>query len=474
MCPERMNLMGQGSISLTWAHRGKRVIRDRVTGRWSLSEEKVPLRAGLETTHVIGSDSVTGGNLIIHGDCLLVCAALVPALEGRVSLVYADPPFNTGNPSLPYEDSLPHTLWLSFIHERLSAVKKLLKPGGMIAVHIGVAMQPYLRLIMDEIFGRANLISQISWQRAPDRTLLGQGSSLINDCVEYVLAYSNGPIRRDLPRPVKVEPLSWKTFRTYGYILDIADEKEQVCEFATASGSLARIYRHKRYCLKRIGVDELRRSFYTSDRRLRRDLSRMVRFTNQQHESTLQQALLDRMPLRDTLYSAEYIQTRGKYKGPRTRYYLNKQVVLFLKDICSLHGNKLIRTADLNNLWTDDEIPATGIAREGGVALKRGKKPEALLHRIIGAFSREGEMVLDPFAGSGTTGAVAHKAGRRWVMIDDSDSAVGLMVKRMQAVVEGTDKRGVTGITKWSGGGGFSVARLASDKEAGPLAARPI
>ena len=175
------------------------------------------------------------------------------------------------------------------------------------------------------------------------------------------------------------------------------------------------------------------------------------------------------MPERDVLYSVDYVQTRGKYKGPRRRYYLNGQVVLFLKDIARLDGNKAVRVADLNNFWSHEEIPTTGIAGEGGVVLKRGKKPEVLLHRVIGAFSKEGDLVLDFFSGSGTTGAVAHKMGRRWIMVDAGDKTAAMGLQRITRVVSGEDSGGVSGITGWKGGGGFRVWSVHVSKRQGPL-----
>jgi adenine-specific DNA-methyltransferase len=158
-----------------------------------------------------------------------------------------------------------------------------------------------------------------------------------------------------------------------------------------------------------------------------------MRLTNQQAESTFQQALLARMTEADVLYRAEYTQARGKHRGARVRHYLNRNVVLWLRDIAEQRPDgALIRVADLTTFWPADEIPATGIAREGGVVLRRGKKPERLLERIVAAFSREGEWVLDFFAGSGTAGAVAHRLGRRFVLVEAAAEHHALIVARLE------------------------------------------
>lgn len=452
--------MRYGGVSLTWSCRGEYVLRDPDSGQWRFARDERLPPVSLDEVEVVNAATTPSPNLLVHGDCLLAVNALMPQLLGQVSLIYADPPFNTRNQQLSYEDNLARPLWLSFMEGRLAAAKALLRPGGVIAVHIGSGEQPYLRALLDDVFGHENFISQISWQRAPDRTLLGQGSSLINDCVEYIMLYSNGPVRRDLGAPKKEEPLSWRTLQTYQRVLEVSDDKEPVSEFVDAAGSPVRIFRHSEYRLEPVRADDLKHAFFNSWNKLRSDFPRMARLTNQQQESTFQQALLSRMSLSDTLYSAEYTQSRGKHKGPRTRYYINQKVVLFLRDVAALRGDRVVRVADLNNFWTDEELPATGIAREGGVTLKRGKKPESLLYRIISAFSREGEMVLDPFAGSGTTGAVAHKSGRRWIMVDESCHAVTQITKRMKAVVAGEDPSGVTRLTGWKGGGGFRISRI--------------
>jgi adenine-specific DNA-methyltransferase len=106
-------------------------------------------------------------------------------------------------------------------------------------------------------------------------------------------------------------------------------------------------------------------------------------------------------------------------------------VVLWLRDVAALENDALVRVADWNNFWPADEVPATGIAREGGVTLRRGKKPERLLERIVSAFSLPGELVLDFFAGSGTTGAVAARLGRRFILVEASAAHVELCRARL-------------------------------------------
>jgi adenine-specific DNA-methyltransferase len=212
---------------------------------------------------------------------------------------------------------------------------------------------------------------------------------------------------------VRRTPLAEKTLATYGRVLVPSPAARLVTEVGGAT-----IFAHDGYRLERAGDG---------------DFDTRMRLTNQQPESTFQQTLLGAMPEPGVLYRAEYRQARGKHKGPRVRYYLNGNVVLWLRDVAEREADgTLVRVADWNNFWPADEVPATGIAREGGVTLRRGKKPERLLERIVGAFSRPGELVLDFFAGSGTTGAVAARLGRRFILVEATAAHVALARSRLE------------------------------------------
>ncbi|MGE5579082.1 MAG: site-specific DNA-methyltransferase [Bacillota bacterium] len=479
---------GADGVRLTWPRRGLHVLRDEATGSLSFAE------AGLPPYRLVEEDSLgteagapfnpSSSNLLVKGENLFALLGLMPDFRGKVDMVYVDPPFNTGSGFPDYFDDFDHDAYLSMMEVRLSLALDLLRPGGILAVHTDREEQPYIRVLLDELIGRERLLAQISWQRGPDRTLLGQGSTLINDCVEYIAVYSNGPVRRDLPVPVKEEPLSAKTLQSYARILEFSEERTLVEEFPTGrlgqigaaiqpgdEPNMVRIYAHKSFTFKPVGVENVRRAAEGAWAKFPDVFPKMARLTNQQRESTFQQALIRRMPDKTVLYSVDYYQTKGKYKGPRRRYYLGGQVVLFLRDVARLdpRTGTAVRVADMNNFWTHDEVPSTGIAGEGGVVLKRGKKPEALLHRLIGSFTKEGELVLDFFAGSGTTGAVAHKMGRRWIMVDASDKSAELALRRMVGVVDGEDLSGISSLVGWKGGGGFRLWSVHAMKRQGPL-----
>ena len=416
---------------LSWEGRGRQVVRDPSSGRWRFGERPAqppPLRAA--AAYGIRRDPPC---LLVHGEAMDALAALPhgPAIR----LCYLDPPYNTGNLFDAYADRAEHGVWLSCLEERVRAARERLAPGGFLVAHLNVVEQAYLKVVLDEIFGRDALVSQIVWQRAPDRTVLGQGHALVADHVEYLLCYAAGEVPAGWPRPQRRGPLSDKTLRTYGRALLPSPGDRLVDQFVDGAGHGVRIFAHDGYDLRRAAADPLA------------DFATRMRTTNQQPESTFQQELLRRMPDPNVLYRAEYRQRRGKHEGPRARHYLNGNVVLWLRDIAVVEDDRLVRVADLNNFWTAEEIPATGIAGEGGVTLRRGKKPERLLERLIAAFSRPGEWILDLFAGTGTTGAVAERLDRRWILIDAGPPARALAEPRLARAVAAS-------------GGGFEVLEI--------------
>ena len=403
-------------------------MRDPETGRWRYGDRPT-IPPAMRTVVRHGAAS---SNLLVHGEALDALEALAETHRARVRLCYIDPPFNTGNDFDAYDDRAGHEVWLSCLEARVRAARALLCPRGFLVAHVNVVEQAYLKVLLDELFGRSALVAQIAWQRAPDRTVLGQGNTLVADQVEYLLAYVAGESEAGWPRPQRRAPLSEKTLATYGRVLRPSAEARLVHELQDRAGEPVRIFAHAGYQLARAAADPTA------------DFAERMRLTNQQPESTFQQELLRHMREPDVLYRAEYRQRRGKHEGPRTRFYLNGNVVLWLRDVAVLEGDRLVRVADLNNFWTADEIPATGIAGEGGVTLRRGKKPERLLERVIEAFSRPGEAVLDFFAGSGTTGAVAERLGRRFILVEAGAAARDLCEPRLRRAIAAT-------------GGGFEV-----------------
>ena len=158
----------------------------------------------------------------------------------------------------------------------------------------------------------------------------------------------------------------------------------------------------------------------------------------------------------------DYIPSRGKNKDELTTlYYYNCELLSWLKDTTTLESGMLMKTQKMTTLWKHGEIPKADIANEGGVYFPRSKKPEQLLRRIIEMSTEPGDIVLDSFLGSGTTAAVAHKMGRRYIGIEMGEHAYTHCKTRLDAVISGIDSLGITKSIDWQGGGGYRFFELA-------------
>ena len=169
-----------------------------------------------------------------------------------------------------------------------------------------------------------------------------------------------------------------------------------------------------------------------------------------------------RQMTKDSLYSVEYTPNRGKNKDTLTTlYYYNAELCAWLKDTAFIDGNDIVKTIRLSNVWKNDDIPKSDLGNEGGVNFPRGKKPEKLLERIISLASNPNDIILDSFLGSGTTVAVAHKMNRRWIGIELGNHCYTHCKPRLDKIIDGTDKSGVTKAYNWQGGGGYKFYELA-------------
>ena len=393
-------------------------------------------------------------NLIIKGNNLLALHSIKKRFAGRVKLIYIDPPYNTGNDSFKYNDSFNHSTWLTFMKNRLEVARDLLMESGMLYVQCDDTENAYLRVLLDDIFGRENFLSQINWQRAPEgRTILGQGSRFITDSTEYILVYA-----KDIKRVPSSCPLekrvdaTEKALNQYNYYFISEGQRKHEETLADAQGNKIKIYKHKNFQVHRIPT-----SAPISERLQKFD--KLVRIAAQQEESSLQQKILSAIDP-NQLYSAEYVPSTGKRKGQNIKsYYYNNGIILFLSQFAETNGERVFRIAPMNNFWSNNEIQVTGIAEEGGVELRRGKKPERLLHRIIEMSTVRDEIVLDFFAGTGTTCAVAHKMGRQFIGIEQLDYGENSAVFRLKNVING-DQSGISKSLDWKGGGDYVYLEL--------------
>jgi adenine-specific DNA-methyltransferase len=396
----------RAKLELTWI--GKDV-RPRLEPRILLEDATLSYHA----PHRVSETDIFD-NRVICGDNLLVLKALEQEFTGKVKCIYIDPPFNTGQAFDHYDDGIEHSLWLSLIRDRLELLHSLLSSEGTIWVHLDDNEVHYLKLVMDEIFGRQNFVASVSWRAA---------DSSNNDATQFsidhnsILVYSKTSDWKSNPLP-----------RT---------------EASNAHYS---------------NPDNDPRGPWFSGN---------VSSPN------------PRPNLRFKIVSPTGVAISPPANGWRWSKEKMEEKIATGEIIFSTDGTRIIRKTYLadqkglapSTMWAD--IEDTGHNRQAKYELKKlfpdtvtaelfkTPKPERLLRKIIHLATNEGDLVLDSFAGSGTTGAVAHKMKRRWIMVENGEHCHTLIVPRLRKVIDGTDAGGITAAVNWQGGGGFRYFNLA-------------
>ncbi|MBX3012541.1 MAG: site-specific DNA-methyltransferase [Caldilineaceae bacterium] len=360
------------------------------------------------------SDTDLFDNRLIFGDNLLALKALEYEFTGKIKCIYLDPPYNTGSAFDRYDDGIEHSLWLSLIRDRLELCKSLLSEHGSIWVSIDDREQAYLRVVMDEIFGRQCFIACNVWQKRYSR----ENREAIGDAHEYILVYAK-------------EPASFKERRNFLPL----QEKQQ------------KIYRNP---------DNDPRGDWQSVSLLAQGYR-----PNQMYEIIAPSGARHTPPSGNCwkLIREEYeklVTDNRIYFGqdgngvPRRKYFLNE-------------AKGLVPWT----WWPHEDVGHTGEAKQevntlfGAQISFDTAKPERLIQQVLMIATNPGDLVLDSFAGSGTTGAVAHKMGRRWIMVELGEHCHTHIIPRLHKVIDGQDPGGITKAMAWQGGGGFRYFKLA-------------
>lgn len=355
-------------------------------------------------------------NLLIHGDNLLALKALEAEFAGQVKCIYADPPYNTGAAFVHYDDGLEHSAWLTLMRERLSILWNLLSADGSIWVSIDDYEMPYLRVLMDETFGRSNFIATNVWQKRYSR----ENRAAIGDVHEYIVVYAKDP----------------EIFKEERSLLPLTEEQAKV---------------------------------YKNPNNDPRGPWRTIPITAQAGHATKAQfysivgptgKTFDPPPGNCWRYSKDAFD-RLNSEG---RIYFGKDGTAqptTIRYLSEVDGAVPWTWWPHNEVGNTDESKKEMLALFPGIELFDTPKPERLLQRIIHIATKPGDLVLDSFAGSGTTGAVAQKMGRRWIMVELGDHCETHIVPRLKKVIDGDDSGGVTKAVDWKGGGGFRYFRLA-------------
>ena len=393
----------------------------------------------------------TSENMLIKGDNLLVLRSLVEMFKGKqekdkVKCIYIDPPFNTGAAFEKYDDNLEHSEWLTMMRDRLFLLRKLLRKDGIIFVHLDTSEAAYARVLMDEIFGRSNYLNTICLTTNDPSGFKATGSKIFSTA-NFLLVYARERIKNSLNK-VFVE----KEYDTaYNKVL------------------INRAQDFKKWKWRNIAEVVSENLKYENQREAKRELGdsfivEIAKYALENASKVFRTAAIGGGALKKRLTTIEKSRIeRDKvfvYPGEDVPnfYILNGEGMVFYdKRVIDIDGRKVPGEL-ITDVWTD--ISWTGIASEGDVKFKNGKKPELLIKRVLELATEQGDLVFDSFAGSGTTGAVAHKMGRRWLMVEMGRQADDLIVPRMQKVLSGKDQTGISKEIGWKNGGGFKFYQL--------------
>jgi adenine-specific DNA-methyltransferase len=354
-------------------------------------------------------------NRLINGDNLLALKAIEQEFSNKVKCIFIDPPYNTGSAFEHYDDGVEHSLWLNMLFQRLIILHKLLSEDGSIWIAIDDTEAHYLKVVCDEIFGRANFVANVVWQK---KYTVANDAKLFSPNHDHILVYAKDKTKWHLNKLPRSEEMNARYSNPDGHPKGVwkatplhaksGSEKGRAFRFRFRNGRewsppSGTFPRFSEETLKRL--DEGNEIWFGKDGKAQ--------------------------PSRKTFLS----ELSGEGTPPLTVWLHN--------EVGNNHDAKNEVKA-----FNPEEVFDT-------------PKPERLLQRIIHLATDAGDIVLDSFAGSGTTGAVAHKMGRRWIMVELGNHARTHIVPRLKKVIEGTDKGGVTEECDWKGGGGFRFFRLA-------------
>lgn len=336
-----------------------------------------------------------------------------PLYKGQIKCIYIDPPYNTKSRFTHYDDSMEHSLWLNMMKDRLLIMHRLLSEEGSIWISIDDGECHYLKVMCDDIFGRNNFISNIIWQHS----VQGKGyRGIFSVHHNFILAYRKSSIfqlnsspriekhNKAYSNPDNDSRGPWRT----GDVRNALYRKNLIYDLHTPSGNIisppTNGWRWSKETMQK-KIEEGEILFRNNER----SIIRKIYLKNQD----------GRVP--ETIWFGEEVGT--------TREADSESKILFCKE---------------NKFSTP--------------------KPERLIQRILHLATDPGDLVLDSFAGSGTTGAVAHKMSRRWIMIEMGEHAQTHIVPRLQKVIDGQDPGGITEAVKWKGGGSFKVIKMVDNE----------
>lgn len=412
-------------------------------------------------------------NMIIHGDNLLALKALEENYSNSVKCMYLDPPYNTGNAFEYYDDGLEHSIWLGLMRERLRILYRLLSPEGTMWIQIDDDEQAYLKVLCDEVFGRDNFVNMVSvnMKNIAGASGGGEDKRMKKNC-EYILVYAknyslmplfNGPYEytemSELIQQYLDEGKSWK----YTTVLVNPGEKVYVGSTVDGDGNEIRVYERRNP--EMVSVKQMAKRDGISEKEAYKKYGISI-FQTTNAQTSIRTRIIDFRQMNvitEDLLSIEYIPKTGKNKGKiYEQFYKGDKCRLFvwLRDTAEVIDGELYKK-DLQGTYWDMNAWMKNLTKEGQVSFPNGKKPEKLVSQILSMTTSPGDLVFDSFLGSGTTAAVAHKMGRKYIGVEFGNQAYTHCCPRLKRVIDGEDNGGITLSEKWEGGGGFKFYELA-------------
>lgn len=391
-------------LELTWIGKHK---RPKLEARILLEDPEKSYHAKVR------SESAAFDNRLIFGDNLLALKALEQEFTGKVKCVFIDPPYNTGSAFTHYDDGLEHSIWLGLMRDRLEIIKRLLSDDGSLWITIDDNEAHYLKVLCDEVFGRGNFIANAIWQKkfSPQND-----AKWLSDNHDHILIYAK---HKEIWRPNLLERS------------ELADSRYS-------------------------NPDNDPRGAWASS-----DMSVRTYSEATDYPITTPSGKIVK-PAESRCWSVSQDKFEELVKDNRIWFGKSGSNVPRIKTFLSEVKQGLVPlTVWLNTEVGNNQDAKKEVKQFNAKDVFDTPKPEKLVQRIIHLASNPGDLVLDSFAGSGTTGAVAHKMGRRWIMVELGEHCHTHIIPRLQKVIDGEDQGGISKAVNWQGGGGFRYFRLA-------------
>jgi len=419
---------------LEWLDRGEGIAK----------AAKAPYRL-LEPIKSLDHGAPDTQNMLIEGDNLDALRALLPYYGGQVKCVYADPPFNTGQALDDYDDNLKHSIWLSLIYPAFVLIRQLMAEDGTLFVHIDDNELAYLIVILDEIMGRKNRVSVVTFKQGATTGHKAINPGMVST-TNFMVVYAKN---KEAWKPNRVYTGRDRDKR-YGKFLVNPDAAPTDWQFTTLTSAVSEATGKKMSELKKELGDGLEN--YLNDFVIAH-AKQVAQFVRPDYEAVSKDAqdMIDASLANPTKI---FHLVRGSFSD---MYFIGGQRIIFYSGKLKEVEGQLVAGEPLSTLW--DDLLSNNLHKEGGVEFPKSKKPEALIKRCLELATQEGDLVLDSYLGSGTTAAVAHKMNRQWIGVERGEHARTKCQPRLAGVVDG-EQSGISKAMGWKGGGGFRFYKL--------------